>query len=324
MRKRPLFKNGPEISVLGLRLIAPPMAPRPRFGEQCLYEMKRLLDEPALALVRKALALGMNFIDTDWASANGHAEEIVGRVLRESGASAFVSSKGGPRFDFAGKLVSDNSRANLMNQCEDSLQRIGLPRLDLFSVNWPDDRVECKQTARGLADLAHNGRTSLLGAANIPLAVLEQLAPHMPLHVVQSPLSLLERTKARGVSRFCAQRGAAFVATDPLAYGILEGKFTGNERFPEIDPERAGSLFKPPMFERAARFSAVLAEFAQARGTSRETFSVAWALAQPGVSAVLIDPQTASEAESWAPAADLALGDSDLRAIDALLAEHQL
>lgn len=41
MRKRPLFKNGPEISVLGLRLIAPPMAPRPRFGEQCLYEMKR-------------------------------------------------------------------------------------------------------------------------------------------------------------------------------------------------------------------------------------------------------------------------------------------
>jgi aryl-alcohol dehydrogenase-like predicted oxidoreductase len=104
LRKISLFPGGPEVSVLGLRIAASPMAPWPRFGEPCLYEVRRLNEVPTLELLKAGLDAGINIFDTDWASGNGHAEEITGKALRGSGA--IISTKGGPRFDFSGRLTT--------------------------------------------------------------------------------------------------------------------------------------------------------------------------------------------------------------------------
>jgi aryl-alcohol dehydrogenase-like predicted oxidoreductase len=315
LRKISLFPGGPDVSVLGVRVAAAPMAPWPRFGEQCLYEVKRLNEAPTLEMLRAALDAGINFFDTDWASGNGHAEEIMGKALR--GHAAVISSKGGPRFDFSGKLIHDNSRANLMNQAEDSRQRLGVTCIDIYSVNGHDDAAEIKQTARGLADLAHTGRVASLGAAEMPAAALRELATHAPLKVVQGAFSLLQREFA--APAFCKARGIGFVATDVLARGILAGEFTGKEQFPEIDPARAGPLFKAPLFERATAFAGKLAEFAKLRGTTREVLAIAWVLAQPGVTCALIEPRSVDELKSWARAGELELSEADKNALPDLL-----
>ncbi len=315
MRKISLFPGGPEVSVLGVRVAASPMAPWPRFGEQCLYEVKRLNETPTLEMLRAALDADINFFDTDWASGNGHAEEIVGKALR--GQGAVISTKGGPRFDFSGKLIHDNSRANLMNQAEDSRQRLGLSCIDVYSVNGHDEATELKQTARGLADLAHTGRVAALGAADLPPDALRELATHASLKVVQGAFSLLQREFA--APALCKARGIGFVASDVLARGLLAGEFTGKEEFPEIDPVRAGPLFKAPLFERAVAFAEKLAQFASARGSTREVLAIAWVLAQPGVTCALIEPRSAAELSNWARAGDIELSEADRNALPDLL-----
>lgn len=319
MRTNSLFPGGPSVSALGVRVAAPPMAPWPLYGAQCLYEVRRLDESPTLEMLQAALDGGVTFFDTDWASGNGHAEEVLGRALR--GEIAVISTKGGPRFDFSGRLIHDNSRANLMNQCEDSRQRLGVDCIDLYSVNGHDEGTEPKQTARGLADLAHNGRVSALGAADLPLEPLRQLADLAPVKVVQAECSLLAPNAE--MRAFCRERGMGFVATGVLAHGILSGQFTGKEQFPEIDPARAGPLFNPPLFERAVAFARKLAEFAQDRGTTREVLAIAWVLRQTGVTCALLEPRNAQELQSWLRAGEIELSEADQNALPELLKSTQ-
>lgn len=324
MKTRALFPGGPPVSLLGLRLVAPPMAPWPRFGERCLYEVRRLSEEPTAAMIRAAAAAGITLFDSDWASGNGHAEEILGRVLRETGVDCLLSTKGGPRFDFAGRLIHDNSRSNLMNQCEDSRQRLGRQQIDLYSVQGQDDSVELKLTARGLNDLVHGGRVRALGVADFSPLAVEELMRYAPIQVIQAPINLLERSSIQAWHQLCSRCGLGLIATDPLAKGLLSGTFNGSETFPEIDPQRAGPLFQPPKFERAAGFSASLADFAQARGLTREVVALAWVLALPGVTSVFIEPRNEQELRSWLAAADLELTESDRHLIVKMLEEQGL
>lgn len=315
MRTNSLFPDGPDVSVLGVRVAAPPMAPWPLYGAQCLYEVRRLNEAPTLEMLQAALEGGVSFFDTDWASGNGHAEEVLGKALR--GQSAVISTKGGPRFDFSGRLIHDNSRANLMNQCEDSRQRLGVNSIDLYSVYGHDEATELKQTARGLADLAHNGRVAVLGVADLPLEPLRQLADLAPIKVVQAECSLLVPNAE--MRAHCRERGLGFVATGVLGHGILAGHFTGKEQFPEIDPTRAGPLFNPPLFERAVAFARKLAEFAQDRGTTREVLAIAWVLRQTGVTCALLEPRDARELHAWLHAGELELSEADAVAMPDLL-----
>lgn len=315
MRTNSLFPGGPDVSVLGVRVAAPPMSPWPLYGAQCLYEVRRLNESPTLEMLQAALDGGVSFFDTDWASGNGHAEEVLGKALR--GRGAVVSSKGGPRFDFSGRLIHDNSRANLMNQCEDSRQRLGVNSIDLYSVNGHDDATEPKQTARGLTDLAHNGRVVALGAADVPLEPLRPLLDLAPIKVVQAECSLLVPNAE--MRAFCRERALGFVATGVLAHGIFAGQFTGKETFPEIDPMRAGPLFNPPMFEHAVAYARKLAEFAQDRGTTREVLAIAWVLRQTGVTCALLEPRDAQEARAWLKAGEIELSEADANAMPDLL-----
>ena len=315
MRTNSLFPGGPDVSVLGVRVAAPPMAPWPLYGVQCLYEVRRLNEAPTLEMLQAALAGGVSFFDTDWASGNGHAEEVLGKALR--GQSAVISTKGGPRFDFSGRLIHDNSRANLMNQCEDSRQRLSVNSIDLYSVYGHDEATELKQTARGLADLAHNGRVAALGAAELPLEALSPLVDLAPVKVVQAECSLLVPNAE--MRAFCCERALGFVASSVLAHGILAGQFTGNEQFPEIDPTRAGPLFNPPLFEHAVAFARKLAEFAHDRGTTREVLAIAWVLRQAGVTSALLEPRDAQELHTWLRAGELELSEADAVAMPDLL-----
>ena len=315
MRTNSLFPGGPAVSVLGVRVIAPPMAPWPLYGAQCLYEVRRLNEAPTLEMLQAALDGGVTFFDTDWASGNGHAEEVLGKAMR--GQGAIVSTKGGPRFDFSGRLIHDNSRANLMNQGEDSRQRLGVDVIDLYSVNGHDEATELKQTARGLADLAHNGRVAALGVADVPLEPLRALVDLTPVKVVQAECSLLLPNVE--IRDFCRERGLGFVASGVLAHGILGGQFTGKEQFPEIDPTRAGPLFNPPLFERAVVFARKLAAFAQDRGTTREVLAIAWVLRQNGVKCVLLEPRDEQELRHWLRAGEIELSEADANAMSDLL-----
>ena len=181
MRMRPLFREGPQVSVVGLSLSSPPTASQP-LNQLALIAPQS--EDPAesgegaqAATIARALELGINLFDTDWITAGGHAQEVLGRALQGADRDAVqIACKAGPRMAFHGELLIDNSRANLINQCHDSLFRLKTERIDLYQVHWPDDTSPI-QTARGLQDLISGNYAKWVGVCNYGLPDRPHQAP---------------------------------------------------------------------------------------------------------------------------------------------------
>ena len=283
MRKRPLFQSGPDVGEIGLSLSAPPTASLPL---NQLAVLAPESEDPAVSgedamgtAIRRAIELGVNLIDTDWITANGHAQEVLGRVLENQQRDALIiTSKAGPRLTFHGALTLDNSRANLINQCHDSLFRLKSEYIDLYQLHWPDDTSPI-QTARGLQDIQSAGQAKWFGVCNYNLPQIEALGGHIKLQTVQAPLNLLNRKALTDLLPWCIAKGVGFLASDPLLSGLLTGRFTGTEEFTDDDRDE---YFTQPHFAKAVALANDLNELGDAT-----TLAVGWALAQPGVSCVL-------------------------------------
>ncbi|MBX3475087.1 MAG: aldo/keto reductase [Planctomycetes bacterium] len=314
MRKVPLGSSGLQAGVLAVSLSAPPTAALP------LHRLALLApdsedpalngDDETLVAVRGALAAGADFIDTDWITANGHAQEVVGRLLQGVDRPRLcIGSKGGPRLDFRGALKLDNSRGNLINQLQDSLFRLKTGHVELFQVHWPD-ATDPAQTARGLADLRHMGLCRALGLCNHDAARAAAIHALAPLATVSAPLNLL-RPVPQDLIDWCAGANITFLAADPLCGGILGGRFAGDESFAETDDP----LFNQPAFGRACAFARELRDFAAARGLAAQAVAGAWCLQRAGVGVVLCDAREFGAAQS---APEVSLPDADWRAIEAM------
>lgn len=293
MRMRPLFRGGPMVSEIGLSLSSPPTAYQP---VRQLAIIAPESEDPAAsgadattAAIRAALVAGVNLIDTDWITANGHMQEVLGRVGLDRD-KVIITSKAGPRLKFHGGLSIDNSRANLINQAHDSLFRLKADLIDLYQVHWPDN-TPVEQTARGLRDLIDGGYARWAGVCNHSLEQVKALHAICPLQTVQAPLNILNR-KALELLPWCLENGVGFLAADPTMSGLLTGRFKGDEEFPEDD-----EWFTQPKLAKAAGFARELAKL----GDPAE-FAVGWCLSQTGVSSVLCQVGEVASVGRLAPA----------------------
>jgi aryl-alcohol dehydrogenase-like predicted oxidoreductase len=266
------------VSEIGLSLSSPPTAYQP---VRQLAILAPASEDPAAsgadsttAAIRAALAAGVSLIDTDWITANGHMQEVLGRAGLDRD-KVIITSKAGPRLKFHGGLSIDNSRANLINQAHDSLFRLKTGRIDLYQVHWPDD-TPVEQTARGLRDLVDGGYARWTGVCNYSLEQVKALHAICPLQTVQAPLNILNR-KALELLPWCTENGIGFLAGDPTMSGLLTGRFKGDEEFAEDD-----EWFNQPKFAKAAEFARELA-----RLSDPLELAIGWCLAQEGVSSVL-------------------------------------
>lgn len=320
MRMRPLFHEGPEIGVVGLSLSAPPTASLPLNQLAILAPDSEDPDESGenriAGTVRRALEIGVNLIDTDWITANGHAQEVAGRALENVPRdSYFLTGKSGPRLTFHGDLMLDNSRANLINQCHDSLFRLKTDHFDLYQVHWPDDTAP-GQTARGLMDVQHAGQARWAGVCNYSLEQVKALNEHLNLQTVQAPLNPLNRGALQDLLPWCADNGVGFLASDPLLAGLLSGRYGGDEEFTDEDRD---AFFTQPTFGRAVKFAReldALTDFTPAQ------LAAGWCLDQPGVSCVLCPVGEADEFGRLAEMGGEPLDKPTLDAIDELAKKH--
>jgi len=316
MRKVQLGNSGLSASVLAASLSAPPTASLPL---NQLAILAPATEDPAASgesaaaeAICAALDAGVNFVDTDWITANGHGQEILGRLLPRVGRDQLlIASKAGPRLGFKGALKLDNSRGNLLNQLQDSLFRLKTSHVELLQVHWPD-ATPAEQTARGLCDLRDLGQARALGVCNHSAAQAAAIHAHAPLATAAAPLSMLRRKPLADLAPWCARARVSLLAADPLCSGILSRRFSGDETFSDSDDP----LFAQPKFGRVCAIARDLHEFAQARGLAGETLATAWCLRQLGVAVVLCPARDATEMRQLLAAESVALPDADWRQID--------
>ena len=254
--------------------------------------------EEAFAIMDAAWEAGITTFDTADAYGGGRSESWIGEWLRTKGSDVreaiVLSTKTFNPMDEG----EDHglAPARVKRQLESSLQRLGVEHVQMYLTHEPDPDVPIAETLGALDELVREGKVGAIGASNVDGAQLREaleVAPGARFGWVQNSYSLLDREAEREVLPICAEEGLGFTPFSPLAGGWLTGKYTRGAEAP------AGSRMtqRPEPYAAFVEDDAVwrgldgLAAAAAERGTSQAALALAWLLAEPRVTAVVVGPR---------------------------------
>jgi aryl-alcohol dehydrogenase-like predicted oxidoreductase len=250
---------------------------------------KGMSEDEAFAVMDAAWELGITWFDTADAYGGGRSEAAIGRWCRDRGVRPRITTKTYNPMD-AG---SDRglSRARIERQLAASLDRLGTDGVELYLAHEFDPEVPLEETMEVFEDLVASGAIGAYGVSNFSAPQLERAAAVGSPACIQNSFSLLERADEKDVLPLCEERDIAYAAFGPLAGGWLTGKYRRGAPFP------AGSRMtqRPEPYEHLVRdgvFDALeeLERMAAERGLSPAGLALAWLLAEPRLTSVVVGP----------------------------------
>jgi aryl-alcohol dehydrogenase-like predicted oxidoreductase len=284
-------------------------------------------DAESIAAIRRAVDEGINWIDTAAVYGLGHAEEIVGRALKAcaTGNKLFVCTKCGRKTRPDGTPYADLRPLSIRAECEASLRRLGVERLDLFQVHWPDQDsgTPLEDSWSAMAELVDEGKVRWIGVSNFDVGQLERCEAIRHVDSLQPPLSLVQRRALRDVIPWAAAHQTGVIVYSPMASGLLSGTFDRDrlERLPADDMRLGRPEFAEPLLSKNLALVERLREIADGLGGTVAELAIAWALAQDGVTGAIVGARRPRQLDGWIDAASLALSGEILEAIDEAIAE---
>ena len=319
MLTRRLGRDGPDITVLGLGSWV--------FGGAGGFGLGPVDDRESVATIRHAIESGINWIDTAAVYGLGHSEEVVGRAVRPfgPGKDVFVFTKCGQNWDGAGSaaLRRDLRPASIRFECEQSLRRLGVDRIDLYQFHWPDDSTgtAVEESWGAMADLIAEGKVRWGGVSNFDVGLLERCASVRDIESLQVPLSLIRRAALSDVIPWCASHGTGVITYGPLATGLLSGVLDRQRiaNFAEDDGRRRLPRFQEPQLSAILGLVDSLRETARRLRVSLPTLAVGWAAAAQGVTGTIVGARRPEQVDGWLPAADVELSAADFAEIASVI-----
>jgi pyridoxine 4-dehydrogenase len=177
----------------------------------------------ALAVLRRAVELGVNFIDTADSYGPNVSEELIGEALSPYPKDLVIATKGGWNRPGPNQWTHDASPAHLRTAVEGSLKRLRLDRIDLYQLHAPDPVVSLEESVATLAELQREGKIRLVGLSNVTREHIERARKIVPIVSVQNRYSFADREWDYVVDH-CEQNGIAFIPWYPLAAGRVAGE----------------------------------------------------------------------------------------------------
>jgi aryl-alcohol dehydrogenase-like predicted oxidoreductase len=176
--------------------------------------------DAARALLRRALELGVNLIDTADSYGPARSERLIAESLHPYPRDLVIATKGGQVRDGHGRASPDGRPEHLREACEASLQRLRLERIDLYQLHSVDPNVPLEESLGALAELRSEGKVRHIGVSNVFGEQLRRALSAASVASVQNRYNLMERRAEEGV-RTCEQKGVAFIPWSPLGTGSL-------------------------------------------------------------------------------------------------------
>jgi 1-deoxyxylulose-5-phosphate synthase len=278
-----------------------------------------LPEEQGVAIVRKALDLGVNFFDTADVYSTGESELILGRALKAFGVrreDVVIATKlfhpMGP-----GPNQRGLSRKHILHSIDASLQRLGLDYVDLYQIHRFDRETPIEETLETLTQLIRDGKVRYIGASTMAAYQFAKLlfrADQLQLArfvSMQNNYSLLYREEEREMIPLCREEGIGLIPYSPIGGGLLAGsRRTGTVR--------SHSSMARDRFRRKADEAVIdaVASVARQRGVGPAQIAIAWLIEQPGVTAPIVGATKASHLEDPVKAIDIKLAAEEIAQLE--------
>ncbi|MET8340883.1 aldo/keto reductase [Streptosporangium canum] len=284
--------------------------------------------DECVRIIHAALDQGINFVDTADMYSAGESEEIVGKALRGRRDDIVLATKVHFRMG-EGPNRSGNSRRWIIKEVEESLKRLQTDWIDLYQVHRPDHTTDIEETLSTLTDLVHQGKIRAFGCSTFPAEEIVE-AYHVAerrgllrFRTEQPPYSLLARGIETSVLPVCQRLGMGVLTWSPLASGFLTGRYRKGQPI-DLTTGRAAltpARFDPALPVNVAKLNIVeqLMEVADGIGCSLPDLAVAFTVAHPGVTSVIVGPRTMNQLEALLKGASLTLDDATLDRIDEIV-----
>ena len=283
-----------------------------------------LADNAAMALVDAAFEVGINFFDTANTYSEGRSEEVLGRALAARPRDSYVlATKVRARAPDGGSGVS---RAQVLHQIDQSLERLGAEFVDLYQCHWWDDEVPLAETLEAMTEIVEAGKVRYVGCSNWTGEQIQQAIDlareHGYVKIVSSQpeYSLLHRDPEEEVIPVSKANGISQVVYSPLAQGVLSGKYAPGE--PASEGTRASArpewmeYFEDDVLERVQR----LGPIADGLGLTTAQLALAWILREPNVASAIVGSSRPEQLRDNAAASDVDLDQATMQAAEAALA----
>ena len=263
--------------------------------------------EQAFVLMDAAWAMGLDWFDTADAYGGGRSEAWIGEWIAATGNRPRITTKTFNPMDTG--LDSGLAPERVRRQVDSSLGRLGVDSVDLYLAHEPDPATPLVETLDAFEELAAAGKVAAWGLSNYGLAELrEALASGRPA-LLQNSFSLLFRDDEADVIPLCVAEGIAYQCFGPLAGGWLTGKYRAGASLPEgsrmtMRPEPYVQLDSEDVYRSLDALEAAAAD----RGVSMAGLALAWLLAHPGVTSIVVGPRTPAHLEPVREALALELG----------------
>ena len=288
-------------------------------------------DSESVAAMRHALELGINWIDTAAVYGLGHSEEVVGRLLREVPASErpLVFTKCGLTWDADNPMQAAQrilKPETIRRECEASLQRLGVERIDLYQFHWPDETgTPVEDSWSAMVKLVEEGKVRAAGVSNFSVELLEKCKAIRHVDSLQPPFSLINRNAGDKLLPWCHHQKTGVICYSPMQSGILTDGFSSDRvaKMASDDWRRRGTEFQEPKLSRNLALRDALLPIAERHGASVSTVAVAWTLAWPGLTGAIVGARTPEQVDGWIQAATLQLTKKDLTEIAAAIAKTE-
>ena len=308
MEQRTLGSSGIAVSAIGLGCM----------GMSWAYGAGDELE--SIAVIERALELGVTFLDTSDVYGPFTNEELVGRAIAGRRSDVVLATKAGLVVEDRANYVlgRDGRPEHIREACEGSLTRLGVDAIDLYYLHRVDPEVPVEESYGAMAELVAEGKVRSLGLSEVDVETLERAAAIHPIAALQSELSLWTRDALAGVLPWCAEHDVAFVPFAPLGRGFLTGALPVDSTFGEGDFRRRNPRFQRETLEQNQAIVERVRSLADDVSATPAQVALAWVLAQGEHVIPIPGTKRLRYLEENVAAADVVLDAAAMARLDAL------
>jgi aryl-alcohol dehydrogenase-like predicted oxidoreductase len=278
----------------------------------------------SLAVLNRALDLGVNFLDTADMYGVGANERLLSQVLKTRRNEIVIATKfGNVRAPDGTSLGIDGRPEYVRSACDASLQRLGVDVIDLYYQHRVDRTVPIEETVGAMAELVKAGKVRHLGLSEAAPQTIRRAAKVHPIAALQTEYSLWTRdVEHNGVLATCRELGIGFVPYSPLGRGFLTGAIQSTDQLAANDWRRTNPRFQDENMKANLELVAEVKAIASERGCTPAQLALAWLLSRGDDVVPIPGTRSIERLEENAGAVRVALGDEDLKRLDRVIEAH--